>query len=1031
MPDARQVPYGSGMLVEDRAAGAEPFTLQVLGGFAARVDGRELARADWGRLSAERLVKLLAVTPGHRLTREVAAETLWPGMPPESGRTNLRKAIHFARRALGTDGVLVGSGDIVALDPRRLHLDLDVLQAAMARITSGEAVERGAPGCAAALDTVLELGGRDLLPDDLYEDWLVGPRERIRDVWVRMALRAAAAERDRGRCADALAIVDRVLEKDPADEAAHRLAIELLAADGRHHAARRQFELCRSVLRSTLDVDPAPETVDAFRAAERSASRDPRPAAGAPLVARRAELERIEPAFERLADGHLAIVLLHGPAGIGKTRLLQETVDYGRAAGWRVIAWQAVEAFRTEAFAPLTMRLAALLRPDEVATWAEPARSGAAAVAPSLGQPTLTFRERPALIAALVDALSAMARSQPLVLALDDLPWLDEPSLDLLAALIGTRPAAPILVAATYRDDEPIPDGVERLIEGARRAGGISIGVTPLARRDVEPIVVGHLGGQSVLEDVIRAVFEIGGGNPLFCLEAARSGQERGALRVVDGRWMLVPGHTLDDLPESARRLAERRAAGLPPGAREVLNVAAELGPAFTFEVLDAALPDRDLLGALDEALRSGLLVERGGGYAFAHPLYRVAVREVVGPARRAALQLSIARALAGEAATSTDPRALGDAAARAIDPTAIAGHASDAATLGRSEAVPLAVAFGLEAARRHAAVHDRGEAARHYERALSLWRRLPGADPAAWAISGAWTGLGTLRALASDWPGATTAFREATNLARTPDEIADAYHEFADTVPYRHGDFEATRAILDEGLARLPEDANAARARLRSAAGWCLVRMRRIDEALPMMWEAYAELGEDPDPRSEIRVLDMLGVTLHYAGRGAEERRRYIERALAIAIEARDSAWETATTIHLGVLFARSGAARRGRPYLERGVELGRLTGDRYLEALAVSALAEAEDALGDYPAAIAARGRELELLGSTGGNAHHAAMSHAHLAHLARLMGDDAAAEHDAGEARRLALASDEPGYAARIERAIAIASWADVDT
>ena len=111
----------------------------------------------------------------------------------------------------------------------------------------------------------------------------------------------------------------------------------------------------------------------------------------------------------------------------------------------------------------------------------------------------------------------------------------------------------------------------------------------------------------------------------------------------------------------------------------------------------------------------------------------------------------------------------------------------------------------------------------------------------------------------------------------------------------------------------------------------------------------------------------------------------RYIERALAIAIEARDSAWETVTTIHLGVLFARNGAARRGRPYMERGLELGRLTGDRYLEALAVSALAEAEDALGDYPAAIEAAGGSSSCWAATGGNAHNAAMAHAHLAHLA----------------------------------------------
>ena len=90
-------------------------------------------------------------------------------------------------------------------------------------------------------------------------------------------------------------------------------------------------------------------------------------------------------------------------------------------------------------------------------------------MAPALGQPALTFRERSALIAALVDAMGAMARSQPLVLALDDLPWLDEPSLDLLAAS-SVPPGAPILVAATYRDDEPIPDAVD----AADRAGATS-----------------------------------------------------------------------------------------------------------------------------------------------------------------------------------------------------------------------------------------------------------------------------------------------------------------------------------------------------------------------------------------------------------------------------------------------------------------------------------------------------------------------------------------------------------------------------
>ena len=195
--------------------------LQVLGGFAARVDGRELGRADWGRLSAERLVKLLAVTPGHRLTREVAAETLWPGMPPSPAAPTCAKPSTSPVGRWGPTACSSGAATIVALDPRRLHLDLDVLQAAMARITSGEAVERGAPGCAAALDTVLELGGRDLLPDDLYEDWLVGPRERIRDVWVRMALRGSRGRaRSRAGAPTRWRSLTVCWRRIPADEAA-------------------------------------------------------------------------------------------------------------------------------------------------------------------------------------------------------------------------------------------------------------------------------------------------------------------------------------------------------------------------------------------------------------------------------------------------------------------------------------------------------------------------------------------------------------------------------------------------------------------------------------------------------------------------------------------------------------------------------------------------------------------------------------------------------------------------------------------
>ena len=151
----------------------------------------------------------------------------------------------------------------------RLDVDVDRLTAALDELASSD------PPRDTALEVVLELGARDLLPDDAFEDWLVAPRERLQGRWQRLALQAALRARAAGRADAALEMVGQLLERDPTDEAAHRLAIEIYAADGRHHAARRQFEQCRRALRDGLDADPSDETIEAFRVAERGAARAP------------------------------------------------------------------------------------------------------------------------------------------------------------------------------------------------------------------------------------------------------------------------------------------------------------------------------------------------------------------------------------------------------------------------------------------------------------------------------------------------------------------------------------------------------------------------------------------------------------------------------------------------------------------------------------------------------------------------------------------------------------------------------------
>ena len=1025
----------------------EGIEARVLGGFDVSAGGRHLARADWQRTSAERLVKLLLVTPGHAISREAAAETLWPGTDPEAGRASLRKALHFAGRALGAAVDLTSRTGWVALEAATLDLDLDRLRAAFDML--GAQPPRMGGEVEQAIAVVLELGPRELLPDDVYEEWLTAPRERLQAQWQRVALVAGRRAFEIGRPDQARSIADQLLDRDPTDEAAHRLVIEILAAEGRHHLARRQFDMCRRALRELLDVEPSRETVETFATSERAAMSAVGVSTTPRLVARHAELERIESLLDRVAAKRLAALVIHGPTGIGKSRLLHEVAGYGRAAGWRVLEWQAIEAASAPAYGPIGGELADGLGARLVDSWSEPARSGMAAVAPGLGlQGTITFADRAALLEALACALAEAARERPLLLAIDDAPWLDASTLELLERVVANPAHVPILVAATSRDDEPAPEPAQRFLEQARRAKGLDLALGPLGPSDIEPLIVGHLGGASVQSELARRAFELSDGNPLFCLELVRAGWDRGRVRLVGDRWSVVRygppaggrgsagaaaagdrALAPEDMPESVRRLVANRSARLSGPPLELVETAAELGALIPYASLQAILGGLDggLIPALDAVLASGLMVERGGGYAFAHPLYRLAVRGTSGSARRAGTRLAVALALAGCRGDEL-PAELERRAATCADPQAAAEHALTACELGAAAALPVAVAFGFAASERAVRLFDPG-ARSLLERSLAAWEQLPPGRAHAFDASGAYARLANIQMYRGGGDAAARAnFHEAISAARTPEELARAYTDYY-WLPYRRGDFEGGLAIVEEALLRLPADAAVARANVQRWVGWTLGRLHRLDESIEQLGDAVRVLEASADRQGEMSALDQLGTMLQLAGRLDEAIER-LERSLTLALALRDPKGEIVRT-HLGTALTHSGYPGRARPHLERALEITHQMGDRYLESVTAWAVAEMEDALGNYRAAKEMRVRELALLSSIGGNPHNEALSHAHLAHLARLNGDEATVEAEAAEARRLAVASPAPGYPARIEAALSVERWADLET
>jgi DNA-binding SARP family transcriptional activator len=216
--------------------------VRLLGGFGVTVDGRPVPVDAWRSRRAADLVKLLALEQDRRLHREQVMDTLWPDLPVEAAAANLRKAVHYARRALGFHDALVVRDGLLTLWPGEgLDIDLERFERdAEAALASGDA--------AACARTAARYA--DVLPADRYEPWAADARARTRTRYVALLKRAGAWE--------------QVLELDPTDEGAHRALMMRHLQAGERREAIRQFERLRDALREHIGVGPDPTTVSLY-----------------------------------------------------------------------------------------------------------------------------------------------------------------------------------------------------------------------------------------------------------------------------------------------------------------------------------------------------------------------------------------------------------------------------------------------------------------------------------------------------------------------------------------------------------------------------------------------------------------------------------------------------------------------------------------------------------------------------------------------------------------------------------------------
>ncbi|MFL6082001.1 MAG: AAA family ATPase [Mycobacterium sp.] len=408
--------------------------------------------------------------------------------------------------------------------------------------------------------------------------------------------------------------------------------------------------------------------------------------ASLPVRGRAAELEIIDREVAAVANGRGAVVVLEGPPGIGKSRLLAEVEARAQNRGVRTLFGQ---AFEYQQSVPFYSLFTATLHAD-------PPVGDAEALRRLGGSADLRYW----VVHDLRAAIRAAAARQPLAILLEDIHWADNATLLALRSL-ATQADAPVGWVLTARSGAGGAAARETLTE-LHRADATFVRLSALSSAAVADVVQDAV--RASVDESLLGLAAKAHGSPFLLIELLRGLDEEGRLNVRSG----LASAAGDRLP---RRLAvgmQQRLDGLSEEAATIVRVAATLPDRFSAALLAAVLerPPASLMSGVQESVRADLLVEDGEQLRFRHDLLREATRQ--------SMPSSLRRAMERQSA--------------AIMLDMGAAPAEVATQLGRSAEVgDQAAVAELRRAARDVANSDPGAAADLSVRALQL---LPADDP-------------------------------------------------------------------------------------------------------------------------------------------------------------------------------------------------------------------------------------------------------------------------------------------------------------
>jgi DNA-binding CsgD family transcriptional regulator len=333
---------------------------------------------------------------------------------------------------------------------------------------------------------------------------------------------------------------------------------------------------------------------------------------GGVVLGRDSEQERLNRFLESLQEGSAACVL-EGEAGIGKTALWREGVDRARAASVRVLWCAPAEVEAALSYSALADLLVGV-EPDVLAALPAPQRGALEIALLRAGAGDAAASQR-AIATATVSLLGSLAAVTPLLVAVDDVQWLDRPSARVLEFAVRRLADHPVgfLVSLRTPTDGSVPLGLDRAVAGEQferiRVAGLSAGA-------LHQLIKARLGGTFSRAGLLR-LHSATAGNPFFALELAESLLRAG---------VPAAGEALP-VPDDVRELVAARLRRLPASTRDALLFAAASPNPTVGGLRDAMrVSSRQMLTRLARAEAAGVVVVEGETLRFMHPLFASAI---------------------------------------------------------------------------------------------------------------------------------------------------------------------------------------------------------------------------------------------------------------------------------------------------------------------------------------------------------------------------------------------------------------------